>query len=129
MGRFIVSGHHIDANLTPIYSHKLGIAFTFNVNNSEGQAIVTFGGWIFPIDNAADHAVLKIGVRDLSGDNITTVIDLSATETHPVWRVAIIQRISGTDYDLGSGGYVDANANGDTSSFYNGVRWVTNVGV
>lgn len=108
---------------------SLNGGLVFTINNSTSQGILSFGGWIFPIDSVADHARLKVGIRGDDPDQEFILEDLSASETHPPFRVAVVQLVSGTNFDLGSSGYVNDNAAGSCSSMDNHGRWVANAGV
>lgn len=115
------------AGLGPICQPNGALVFT--INNSSSQGILTFGGFIFPIDAVADHARLKVGIRGDDPDEEFILEDLTASESHPPFRVGVHRLVSGTNFDLGGSGFITDNAAGVCGSIDSSGRWTSNAGV
>ncbi len=107
MSRFVLSGHHIDEGLTPIFRKLESEIVTATVINNSALGTFVFGGWIFPIDGSADRGHIKVGVRDDLGDTIL-VNDEYAAAIDPPDYVLKVRDISGPDnFALGAQGFID----------------------
>ena len=122
---FLFSGHNIDSQVTPII-RKIEASQKFVIANSAVTGIFAFGGWIFPIDAAPDQGIIKWGIRQDSGDSEGTLNDYNSGGDPP-YAVMVVTRVSGTDFDFGGGGFV--NAGGPCGSSKSGGRWEAAAGV
>lgn len=64
---FLLSGHHIDDSITPVY-RKVDDQIEMVISNSSVTGILAFGGWVWPIEPTSDRGHIKLAIRDDGGD-------------------------------------------------------------
>ena len=98
------------STIPPIFTGAGGIVTSVIADNSLGAGIITFGGFIFPVDPVADTGHYKVGRRDDSGD--TTDFDQNWSGEPPVEPPFFVMEVTnqvGDFADVGSNGFTGAN--------------------